>query len=143
MSGNSHGIIILLIDLVAGLLVDFGFLIFRNKRNLLPYLVAGGLASGSNVLVFQIFATLPSNILAASAIAILFVVAFASGCVFAGIIPSLLIKSLTKAGVVRVEQPAPKQRKISWVRTGWRIGDCHPDGCLSENPTSGAGADPG
>lgn len=114
MSGNSHGIIILLIDLVAGLLVDFGFLIFRNKRNLLPYLVAGGLASGSNVLVFQIFATLPSNILAASAIAILFVVAFASGCVFAGIIPSLLIKSLTKAGVVRVEQPAPKQRKISW-----------------------------
>jgi ABC-type thiamin/hydroxymethylpyrimidine transport system permease subunit len=114
MSGNSHGIIILLIDLVAGLLVDFGFLIFRNKRNLLPYLVAGGLASGSNVLVFQIFATLPSNILAASAIAILFVVAFASGCVFAGVTPSLLIKSLTKAGVVRAEQPAPKQRRVSW-----------------------------
>ena len=114
MSGNSHGIIILLIDLVAGLLVDFGFLIFRNKRNLLPYLVAGGLASGSNVLVFQIFATLPSNILAASAIAILFVVAFASGCVFAGVIPSLLIKSLAKAGVVRIEQPTQKNRKISW-----------------------------
>lgn len=99
MSGNSHGVIILLIDLVAGLLVDFGFLIFRNKRNLLPYLVAGGLASGSNVLVFQIFATLPSNILAASVIGLLFLVAFASGCVFAGVIPSLLIKSLTKAGV--------------------------------------------
>ena len=114
MSGNSHGIIILLIDLVAGLLVDFGFLIFRNKRNLLPYLVAGGLASGSNVLVFQIFATLPSNILAASAIAILFVVAFASGCVFAGVIPSLLIKSLAKAGVVRIEQPSQKNRKIGW-----------------------------
>jgi len=115
MSGNSHGVIILLIDLVAGLLVDFGFLIFRNKRNLLPYLIAGGLASGSNVLVFQIFATLPSNILAASAIALLFIVAFASGCVFAGIVPSLLIKSLTKSGVVRVEQPTQKSRKIGWA----------------------------
>ena len=114
MSGNSHGIIILLIDVVAGLLVDFGFLIFRNKRNLLPYLVAGGLASGSNVLVFQIFATLPSNILAASAIALLFVVAFASGVVFAGVVPSLLIKSLAKAGVVRIEQPSQKNRKIGW-----------------------------
>ena len=114
MSGNSHGVIILLIDLVAGLLVDFGFLIFRNKRNLLPYLVAGGLASGSNVLVFQIFATLPSNILAASVIGLLFLVAFASGCVFAGVIPSLLIKSLTKAGVVRVEQPTHKNRRIGW-----------------------------
>lgn len=115
MSGNSHGIIILLVDLVAGLLVDFGFLIFRNKRNLLPYLVAGGLASGSNVLVFQIFATLPSNILAASAILILFVVAFASGCVFAGLVPSLLINALAKAGVVRIEQPTPKARKTGWI----------------------------
>jgi energy-coupling factor transport system substrate-specific component len=115
MSGNSHGIIILLVDLVAGLLVDFGFLIFRNKRNLLPYLVAGGLASASNVLVFQIFATLPSNILAASAILILFVVAFASGCVFAGLVPSLLINALAKAGVVRIEQPTPKARKTGWI----------------------------
>jgi energy-coupling factor transport system substrate-specific component len=115
MSGNSHGIIILLIDLVAGLLVDFGFLIFRNKRNLLPYLVAGGLASASNVLVFQIFATLPTNILAASAIAILFVVAFASGCLFAGFIPSVLIKALAKAGVVRIEQPTQKSRKVGWI----------------------------
>lgn len=115
MSGNSHGIIILLVDLVAGLLVDFGFLIFRNKRNLLPYLIAGGLASGSNVLVFQIFATLPTNILAASAIAILFVVAFASGCVFAGLVPSLLINALAKAGVVRIEPPTKKSRKIGWI----------------------------
>ena len=115
MSGNSHGIIILLVDLVAGLLVDFGFLIFRNKRNLLPYLVAGGLASGSNVLVFQIFATLPTNILAASAILILFVVAALSGALFAGLVPSLLINALAKAGVVRIEQPTPKNRKIGWI----------------------------
>ncbi len=115
LSGNSHGIIILLIDVVAGLLVDFGFLLFRNKRSLFAYLLAGGLATGSNVLVFQIFATLPSNILAATAILILFLVAFVSGVVFAGLIPSLLVNALSKAGVVRIQQLTPKNRKAGWI----------------------------
>lgn len=114
MSGNSHGVIILLVDVVAGLLVDFGFLLFRNKRSLLPYLVAGGLASGSNVLVFQIFATLPENIVAASAILILFLVAFVSGLVFSGLVPYLVFNALVKAGVVRVTEHPPKTRKIGW-----------------------------
>jgi len=114
MSGNTHGVIILLINLVAGLLVDFGFLIFKNKRSLLPYLVAGGLATGSNVLVFQLFATLPANILAATAILILFVVALISGLVFSGFVPFLLIKALSKAGIVKSAEPAVNSRRIGW-----------------------------
>lgn len=114
MSGNSHGVIVLLVDLVAGLLVDFGFLIFKNKKSLLPYLVAGGLASGSNVLVFQIFATLPENIVAASAILILFLAAFVSGVVFSGLVPYLVINALVKAGAVRVMVQTKKSRKIGW-----------------------------
>ncbi|MCB2203087.1 ECF transporter S component [bacterium] len=115
MSGNSHGIIILLVDIVAGLLVDFGFLIFRNKRNIWPYLVAGGLSSASNVLVFQIFATLPSNILAATAILILFVVAFASGMLFSGLIPSLIVNALAKANVIRITPTEKKTRNVGWI----------------------------
>lgn len=115
MSGNSHGVIILLVDLVAGLLVDFGFLIFRNKRNLMPYLLAGGLASASNVLVFQIFATLPSNILAATAILILLVVAFASGLLFSGVMPSLIVNALAKANVIRLAPMEKKARKTGWI----------------------------
>ncbi len=103
-----------MIDLVAGLLVDFGFLIFGNRRSLLAYLIAGGLATGSNVLVFQIFATLPSNILAATAILILFLVATASGVLFAGFVPSLLMNALNKAGVVREQQLTSKTRKVGW-----------------------------
>ena len=114
MSGNTHGLIILLINLVAGLLVDFGFLIFKNKRSLLPYLVAGGLATGSNVLVFQLFATLPANILAATAIVILFFVALVSGLVFSGFVPFLLIKALSKAGIVKSAEPAVNSRRIGW-----------------------------
>jgi len=114
MSGNTHGLIILLINLVAGLLVDFGFLIFRNKRSLFPYLIAGGLATGSNVLVFQLFATLPANILAATAIVILFFVALVSGLVFSGFVPFLLIKALSKAGIVKSAEPAVNSRRIGW-----------------------------
>lgn len=114
LSGNSHGIIVLLVDLVAGLLVDFGFLLFKNKKSLFPYLVAGGLASGSNVLVFQIFATLPENIVAASAILILFLASLVSGVVFAGLVPYLVINALVKASVVRVTEQTGKTRKIGW-----------------------------
>lgn len=114
MSGNSHGVIILLVDLVAGLLVDFGFLLFRKRQSIWPYLVTGGLATGSNVLVFQIFATIPLNILGLTAIIILFCVAFASGLLFAGVLPFLLLNSLEKAGVIRIPKLSSQPRKMGW-----------------------------
>ena len=115
MSGNSHGVIILLINLVAGLLVDFGFLIFTKKRSLLPYLLAGGLASGSNVLVFQLFATLPQNILGLTAIFILFFVALVSGVIFAGLIPYQLLITLEKANVIKVKEKPQHNKKHVWL----------------------------
>lgn len=114
MSGNSHGVIILLVDLVAGMLVDFGFLLFKQKRNLLPYLLGGGLATASNVLVFQLFATIPINILGLTAIFILFFVALISGIIFAGILPYLLVNALAKAGVVKAPEQPFRGRKIGW-----------------------------
>jgi len=115
MSGNSHGVIILIVNLVAGLLVDFGFYIFHKKQHLLPYLLAGGLATASNVLVFQLFATLPQNILGLTAILILFFVALASGLVFAGVLPYLLVNALSKAGVVKIPEKPIHKRKIGWL----------------------------
>ena len=50
----------LLVDVVAGLLVDLGFLPFRDKNSLPAYALAGGLASASNVFVFQLFASVPA-----------------------------------------------------------------------------------
>jgi len=114
MSGNSHGVIILLVDLVAGMLVDFGFLLFRQKRHLLPYLVGGGLATASNVLVFQLFATIPINILGLTAIFILLFVALISGIIFAGFLPYLLVNALAKAGVVKAPEQPLYGRKIGW-----------------------------
>lgn len=114
MSGNSHGVIILLVNLVAGLLVDFGFLIIQNKRSIAAFLLAGGLAAGSNVLVFQLFATLPSNILAMGAILFLTLVAAISGVIFSGFIPFYLIRSLIKANVVKMPLDANSGKKTGW-----------------------------
>ncbi|MEA3325965.1 MAG: ECF transporter S component [Chloroflexota bacterium] len=114
LSGNSHGVIILLVNLIAGLLVDFVFLLFRKKQSLLPYLFGGGLASASNVLVFQLFATVPLNILGLSAILLLFIVALISGLVFAGVIPFLMVNTIIKAGVVKIPDQSTRHKRIGW-----------------------------
>ena len=115
LSGNSHGVIILLVDIVAGLLVDFGFLIFTKKNNLLPFIAAGGLATASNVLVFQVFATLPQNILGVTAVVILLLIAMVSGLIFAGLIPYGLVNSLARGGVIKNNYTPPAKRKIIWI----------------------------
>ena len=66
------------------------------------------------MLVFQIFATLPQNILGLTAIIVLFLVALASGLVFAGILPYLLVNALSKAGVVKIPERTIQKRKIGW-----------------------------
>jgi ABC-type thiamin/hydroxymethylpyrimidine transport system permease subunit len=115
MSGNSHGVIILLINLIAGLLVDFGFFIFRDKRSIAPYLVAGALSAGSNVIVFQLFATLPTNIVAMSAILILTVVAAISGVILSGFAPFYMVNALIKANVVKLPEKPTPSRKVGWA----------------------------
>jgi energy-coupling factor transport system substrate-specific component len=115
MSGNTHGVIILLINLVAGMLVDFGILLFQNRRSIVAYLVAGGLSAASNVIVFQLFATLPTNILAISAIFVLMLIASISGVIFSGFVPFYLVNQLSKANVIKLPEKTTKNRKIGWT----------------------------
>jgi ABC-type thiamin/hydroxymethylpyrimidine transport system permease subunit len=105
LSGNTHGILIVLIDVVAGILVDLGLLPFRNKNSYPAYALAGGLATASNVWVFQAFASIPTDVLTASAILVVSVVSFVSGVLLAGVLGKVLLDSLRRAGVVR-DQPA-------------------------------------
>ncbi len=101
LSGNTHGLLVVLIDVIAGLLVDLGFLPFRDKDSLPAYGLAGGLASASNVLVFQLFAALPADMLAYGAMLLVAVVAGASGVLFAGFLGRALVNALRRAGVVK------------------------------------------
>ncbi|HJX39679.1 MAG TPA: ECF transporter S component [Anaerolineae bacterium] len=104
LSGNTHGILILLIDVVAGILVDLGMLPFRNKNSYPAYIVAGGIAAASNIWVFQAFASIPSDILTLSAILLVSLVSLVSGGLLAGVLGKILLDSLRRAGVVR-DQP--------------------------------------
>jgi len=105
LSGNTHGILVMLIDVVAGMLVDLGMLPFRNKNSYLAYSLAGGIATASNVLVFQIFASVPSDLLAMGAILLVGLVALISGILLAGVLGKVLLDSLRRAGVVKDQPP--------------------------------------
>jgi ABC-type thiamin/hydroxymethylpyrimidine transport system permease subunit len=111
LTGNTHGLLVVLVDLVAGLLVDLGFLPFRDKDSLLAYCLAGGLASASNVFVFQLFASVPADTLAYWAMLLVAGVAFLSGVLFAGVLARGLLNALRRAGVVKDAPPAPMGRR--------------------------------
>jgi ABC-type thiamin/hydroxymethylpyrimidine transport system permease subunit len=112
LSGNTHGLLVVVVDIVAGLLVDLGFLPFRNKDSLLAYCLAGGLAAASNVFVFQLFAALPADVLAYGALLSVGAVAFLSGALFAGVLSRALLRALRRAGVVRDSPPVPMSRTV-------------------------------
>ncbi len=112
LSGNTHGILVIVIDVVAGILVDLGMLPFRNKNNYLAYSVAGGIAAASNVFVFQIFASVPTDMLAMGAVLIVALVAFISGILLAGVLGRVLLDSLRRAGVVKDQPPETMGHRV-------------------------------
>lgn len=111
LTGNTHGLIVVLVDIVAGILVDVGFLPFRDKDRLPGYLLAGGLATLSNVFVFQLFAVLPADMLSYGAILLVGVMAGLSGVVFAGFLAHMLLCTLRRTGVVKDHAPQPMRRR--------------------------------
>ncbi|MBN2391167.1 MAG: ECF transporter S component [Anaerolineae bacterium] len=111
LSGNPHGLLVVLVDIAAGISVDVGFLPFRDKDRMPGYLLAGGLASLSNVIIFQLFAVLPADILSYGAILLLSVVAGLSGVVFAGFLGHVLMRTLRRTGVVKDRPVHPVHRR--------------------------------
>ena len=118
LTGNTHGVIVLLVNVVAGLLVDAVFLFFRRKDRLAAFLLAGGIASASNVFIFQLFAALPADVLAYGALLLVGGVAMASGVVFAGGVGWLLLGTLRRAGVVRDQVAPPPSGRLMPVLLG-------------------------
>ncbi len=97
--GGTHGVVIVVVSLVQGLLVDA--ILFSDKtkenRELIPYSMAGGVAAASNVFVFQIFffAGVPMIL-----IAMLSMLAFGSGMIFGGYITLQMMDSLEQGGLI-------------------------------------------
>jgi ABC-type thiamin/hydroxymethylpyrimidine transport system permease subunit len=110
LTGNTHGLLVVLVDIVAGILVDLGTLPFRKKDHWLSYAFAGGIASASNVFVFQLFAALPVDLIGVGLIGIIAAVAFVSGVIFAGLLGAALLAALQRAGIAPQQPPEPLGR---------------------------------
>lgn len=116
LSGNTHGVIVVLVCVVAGLLVDWVFFLVRNHEARWSHALAGGVSAASNVFVFQLFAAAPDEVLAfVWGIAAL---AFASGVVFAGLLSHALLVILRRNGLARATPPARVSRLVTALALG-------------------------
>jgi ABC-type thiamin/hydroxymethylpyrimidine transport system permease subunit len=98
LTGSSHGIAIILVSLVQGLLVDLVFLITR-RYNLGSFMLAGGISAASNVFVFQLlyFSGLPLAYLL-----LISVIALISGVLLAGSFGHSVLEVVLQARPFRI-----------------------------------------
>lgn len=99
LTGSTHGIAIVLVSLVQGLMVDLVLLIMR-RHTLASYSIAGGISAASNVFVFQLlyFSGAPISY-------ILFIggLAFISGCLLGGSFGHSVLDIISDAGLLRLK----------------------------------------
>ncbi len=115
--GGTHGIVIVVVSLVQGLIPDL--VLFRDgdkaARNPTMYAIAGGLASASNVIIFQafFFSGVPVFL-----IGLLCMLAAASGIIFGGWLVLEMMESLELSGMIlgrrRVVVDDPSVHESEW-----------------------------
>ena len=115
LSGNTHGLLVLIIDIAAGLIIDLVLLPQKDKKPGLLFLLAAGLSSASNIFIFQFFASIPKDILTLFVILISSSISFISGVVFGGILVKGLLVSLGKIGLYVNPQTEQLTRKSFWT----------------------------
>ncbi len=117
LSGNTHGILVLIVDVAAGLVIELVFLL-PIMKGFLKSALAGGLAAMSNVFVFQLFASVPADSLAFWSMLAVAGMAFLSGVVFGGVLSQGVLKNLAKTGIIN-EQEQPEKGKLGrWIFLG-------------------------
>jgi energy-coupling factor transport system substrate-specific component len=108
-SGSTHGIVIVVVALIEGILVDLTLAVFR-KPTTLGYCIAGALASMSNVFTFQIiyFSGVPIVY-----ILLIALMAAVSGAVFAGYFGRGSYQILVQSSIVKAKETPPVAKKLS------------------------------
>jgi len=112
LSGGTHGVVVLLVSLVEGLLVDLGMGILR-RRSLVLTMITGAIASTSNVFVFQAIYF--------SGVSIRFILVMAglalvSGAIFGGYLAWDVERLLVASRIVRRSLRAAPAKVRSWKR---------------------------
>jgi len=117
LSGNTHGLLVLIVNVLAGLIVDLVLLPNRDKQPGWLFYMAAGLSSASNIFVFQFFASIPEDILTLVAILLTSGLSFLSGVFFGGFIAKSLLNSLYKAGILNEPEYYPANKNLLWPIT--------------------------
>lgn len=112
-SGNTHGLFVVIVDILAGVLIDLIFLANRKGSFNIWFYIAAGISSASNIFVFQIFASIPSDILTILVIGAAASGAFISGIIFGGILVRSIYLAVQKAGLVPIKEKE-HSRKRAW-----------------------------
>jgi energy-coupling factor transport system substrate-specific component len=107
-SGSTHGLVVVLVSLVQGFIVDIGLSATHHKDSLSLYAIIGGLATASNVLVFQLLFFSGAPFLF---ILLLIILAFCSGIIFAGYFGNATLALLLSTNFIRT--PFPSENSIS------------------------------
>jgi len=105
-SGSPHGLLAVLYCGLAGAAVDAVWLLLGRRDHPLTYVLAGGLGSATNVLVFKLAISLPAGRAATVGLGLLAGVAFLSGTLLGGCLGWTLLRTLRRAGVAGTQAPA-------------------------------------
>ena len=113
LTGNTHGLIVLIVNIAAGLIIDLVLIGNKQKKIKPSFYLAAGVSSASNIIVFQFFAAFPSDVLVLLAIISTSVVSFVSGIVFGGLLVRALLTAIEKAGIYHPEKSVIAKKKTS------------------------------
>ena len=113
LTGNTHGLIVLIVNIAAGLIIDLVLIGNKQKKINLSFYLAAGVSSASNIIVFQFIAAFPSDVLTLIAIISTSIVSFVSGVVFGGLVVRILLNAIEKAGIYHPEKSVGPNKKIS------------------------------
>jgi ABC-type thiamin/hydroxymethylpyrimidine transport system permease subunit len=97
-TGSTHGLVIIIVSLVQGVIVDVGSYPFRYRDSLPLYCILGGLASASNVVLLQAFYFSGAPLLF---LALLVILAFSSGIIFSGYFGKVTMDLILSTNIIR------------------------------------------
>lgn len=120
LSSNPHGLIVVMYGGLAGIGVDFIWLLLRGRDRPVTYFLAGGVGAASNVPVLKLVASLPSSGAVGAGLLVLTGVAFVSGTLLAGLLGWWLLRTLRVAGVVGAQEQVAWSygRRRTWAGAG-------------------------
>ncbi|MCK4341728.1 MAG: ECF transporter S component [Phycisphaerae bacterium] len=120
LSGNPHGLWVVLYGVLAGLAIDLIWLLLARRHHPAIFMFAGGAGSATNLLVAKLAMSLPNDPRVTIGLFVLAGVAFISGALLGGALGWYLLQALYRAGVAGAQRPGtplPAGRR-AWAVVG-------------------------